>query len=83
MTDDHIIHPVVLAVMCVTYVLLCIYFVPVLSVMKATSDSLMFNWEASGEREGTTYELQLRLVSTERDFTQVRDPPTTNVNYKI
>ena len=47
------------------------------SVTKATSDSLTFSWDevvaaAAAAGGGTQYELQLRLVSTERDFTQVR-----------
>ena len=44
------------------------------SVTKATSDSLTFSWDEvnTGTAGNTLYELQLRLVSTERDFTQVR-----------
>lgn len=50
------------------------HLVLALSVTKATSDSLTFHWEGgdTGAVRETLYELQLRLVSTERDFTQVR-----------
>jgi len=40
-------------------------------VTKATHDSLMLRWEAPGSGGSDTYELQTRLVNTEREFTQV------------
>lgn len=62
-------HPVVISLMRVNSIFLFL----VLSVTKATSDSLTFNWKGSEmATENTIYELQLRLVSSERDFTQVR-----------
>ena len=50
------------------------YILLAFSVTKATSDSLTFSWDKvnTGAAGDTLYELQLCLVSTERDFTQVR-----------
>ncbi|XP_065887672.1 fibronectin type-III domain-containing protein 3A-like isoform X2 [Dysidea avara] len=46
-------------------------------VTRATHDSLTFTWEAAPGSAGTinTYELQTRLVNTEREFTQAYKGP--------